>query len=38
MMNELMHRGKNLLAVIQSIAINTLSGTRSPAEERDVLI
>jgi two-component sensor histidine kinase len=37
MMNELMHRGKNLLAVIQSIAANTLSGTRPPAEEREVL-
>ncbi len=34
---ELAHRGKNLLAVIQSIASLSLSGTRSLAEARDVL-
>lgn len=36
--NELAHRGKNLLAVIQSIASRSLSGTRSLAEARDVLV
>jgi len=38
LMNELAHRGKNLLAVIQSIAFRSLSGTRPLAEARDVLI
>jgi len=38
LMNELAHRGKNLLAVIQSIAFLSLSGTRPLAEARDVLI
>jgi len=37
LMNELAHRGKNLLAVIQSIASRSLSGTRSLAEARGVL-
>jgi PAS domain S-box-containing protein len=37
LMNELAHRGKNLLAVIQSIASRSLSGTRSLTEARDVL-
>jgi two-component sensor histidine kinase len=36
--NELAHRGKNLLAVIQSIASRSLSGTRPLAEAREVLI
>ena len=36
--NELAHRGKNLLAVIQSIASRSLSGTRTLAEARDVLV
>jgi two-component sensor histidine kinase len=35
--NELAHRGKNLLAVILSIASRSLSGTRPLAEEREVL-
>jgi two-component system CheB/CheR fusion protein len=34
--NELAHRGKNLLAVIQSIASRSLSGTRSLPEAREV--
>jgi two-component sensor histidine kinase len=38
LMNELAHRGKNLLAVIQSIASRSLSGTRSLTEARDVLV
>jgi two-component system CheB/CheR fusion protein len=37
LMNELAHRGKNLLAVVHSIAFRTMSGTRSLAEARDVL-
>src|SRR5665213_3367828 len=37
LMDELAHRGKNLLAVIQSIASRTLSGTHSLAEARGVL-
>jgi PAS domain S-box-containing protein len=37
LMNELAHRGQNLLAVIQSIASRTLSGTRSLAEAHEVL-
>lgn len=36
LMNELAHRGKNLLAVILSIASRTMSGTRSLAEAREV--
>jgi two-component sensor histidine kinase len=36
--NELAHRGKNLLAVIQAIVSRSLSGTRSLAEARDVLM
>jgi two-component sensor histidine kinase len=35
--NELAHRSKNLLAVIQSIASRSLSGTRSLAEAREGL-
>ena len=38
LMNELAHRGKNLLTVIQSIASRSLSGTRSLIEARDVLV
>ena len=38
LMNELAHRGKNLLAVVQSIASLTLAGTRSLTEAREVLI
>jgi PAS domain S-box-containing protein len=37
LMNELTHRGQNLLAVISSIASQTLSGTRSLTEAREVL-
>jgi len=37
LMGELAHRGQNLLAVIQTIAIRSLSGTRPLAEEREVL-
>jgi PAS domain S-box-containing protein len=37
LMNELAHRGKNLLTVIQSIATRSLSGTRSLTEAREVL-
>jgi len=36
--NELAHRGKNLLAVIQSVASRSLSGTRTLAEAREVLM
>ena len=36
--NELAHRGKNLLAVVISIASRSLSGRRSLAEARNVLI
>ena len=36
--DELAHRGKNLLAVILSIASRSLSGTRPLAEARDVFI
>lgn len=38
LMDELAHRGQNLLAVIQSIALRSLPGTRPLAEEREVLI
>jgi two-component system CheB/CheR fusion protein len=34
--NELAHRGKNLLAVVLSIASRTMSGTRPLAEAREV--
>jgi PAS domain S-box-containing protein len=37
LMNELAHRTKNLLAVVQSIASRSLSGTRSLAEAREML-
>ena len=37
LMNELAHRSQNLLAVFQSIATRSLSGTRSLAEAREVL-
>jgi PAS domain S-box-containing protein len=37
LMGELAHRGQNLLAVIQSIALRSLPGTRPLAEEREVL-
>jgi two-component sensor histidine kinase len=37
LMNELAHRGMNLLAVVQSIASISLTGTRSLAEAREVL-
>jgi two-component system CheB/CheR fusion protein len=36
--NELAHRGKNLLAVIQTIASRSLSGTRSLAEAREAFL
>jgi PAS domain S-box-containing protein len=36
--NELAHRGKNLLAVIQTIVSRSLSGTRSLAEAREALM
>jgi two-component sensor histidine kinase len=38
LMNELAHRGKNMLAVIQSIVSRSLSGTRPLAESRDLLM
>jgi two-component sensor histidine kinase len=38
LMNELAHRGKNLLAVIQAIVSRSLSGTRPLAESRDLLM
>ena len=38
LMSELAHRDKNLLAVIQSIASYSLTGTRPLAEERDALM
>jgi PAS domain S-box-containing protein len=38
LMRELAHRGKNLLAVIQSIAGRTFVGDRSLSEARDVFI
>jgi two-component sensor histidine kinase/PAS domain-containing protein len=37
LMNELAHRSQNLLAVFQSIATRSLSGTRSLVEAREVL-
>lgn len=37
LMRELAHRGKNLIAVIQSIAMRTLTEDRSPAEALDIL-
>jgi PAS domain S-box-containing protein len=37
LMGELAHRGQNLLAVIQSIALRSLPGIRPLAEEREVL-
>jgi PAS domain S-box-containing protein len=37
LMDELAHRGQNLLAVTQAIAIRSLPGTRPLAEEREVL-
>jgi len=36
--NELAHRGKDLLAVVQSIASRSLAGNRSLTEARDVLV
>lgn len=38
MMRELDHRGKNLLAVVQTIALRSLPGRRSAAEEREALM
>jgi two-component sensor histidine kinase len=38
LMNELAHRGKNLLAVIQTIVSRSLSGTQSLAEARESLM
>jgi PAS domain S-box-containing protein len=38
LIGELAHRGGNLLAVIQSIATRSLSGTRPLAEERETLM
>lgn len=38
LMHEMAHRGKNLLAVIQSIASRSLSGNRTLAEAREVFI
>ncbi|MDP2332657.1 MAG: HWE histidine kinase domain-containing protein [Reyranella sp.] len=37
LMNELAHRGKNLLAVVQALASRSLSGKRPLAEERELL-
>jgi PAS domain S-box-containing protein len=38
MMRELAHRGKNLLAVVQSIAIRSLAGERPVGELRDAFL
>ena len=38
LLNELAHRGRNLLAVIQAIVSRSLSGTKSLAEAREVLL
>jgi len=38
LMNELAHRGKNLLAVIQTIVSRSLSGSKSLAEAREALM
>jgi len=38
LMNELAHRGKNLLAVVQAITARTLSGAHSLDEAREVLM
>jgi PAS domain S-box-containing protein len=38
LMNELAHRGGNLLAVIQSIVSRSLAGTKPLAEERNTLM
>jgi PAS domain S-box-containing protein len=38
LMNELAHRSRNLLAVVQTIASRSLSGTQSLAEARDALV
>lgn len=37
LLNELAHRGKNLLALVQAIAISSLSGSASLAEARKAL-
>jgi len=37
LMNELAHRGKNLLAIVQTIMSRSLSGVRSLTEAREVL-
>jgi PAS domain S-box-containing protein len=38
MMRELAHRGKNLLAVVQSIAYRSMAGDRSLSETRDAFL
>jgi two-component sensor histidine kinase len=38
LLNELSHRVKNLLAVVQSIVMRTLTGERPPQDARDTLI
>lgn len=38
LLNELSHRVKNVLAVIQSLVMRTLSGERSMSDARDILI
>jgi len=38
LMNELAHRGKNLLAVVQAITVRTLSGPHTLDEAREVLL
>lgn len=38
LMRELAHRGKNLVSVIQAIAVRTLSGDRTLDQARDVFI
>ncbi len=38
LMRELSHRGKNLIAVIQSIAMRTLSGERTLDDAREVFV
>lgn len=38
LLNELSHRVKNLLAVVQAIIMRTLTGERPPQDARDTLI
>jgi two-component sensor histidine kinase len=38
LLRELTHRVKNILAVVQSVAMRTLAGNRPPPEARDILL